>query len=195
MISGHKASFPSEHRLIARKAGEWIELDFPAQPATEIQDDETEDDQILQSRFLQQALGVQIDYIGKNEADFLVETDSEQTVRAMSPDLVLLKKLDARGVIVTARSTATAYDFVSRFFAPGVGIDEDPVTGSAHCCLGPYWSKKLKKSDLVGYQASTRGGVVRVKITGDRVILAGKATTIFVGQLAPSAMPTAMHHL
>jgi predicted PhzF superfamily epimerase YddE/YHI9 len=89
-----------------------------------------------------------------------------------------------RGVIVTARSSAPEFDFVSRFFAPGSGIDEDPVTGSSHCTLGPYWSQQLGKSELTAFQASPRGGVVRVRLNGDRVILGGQAVTVLRGDLA-----------
>ena len=88
-----------------------------------------------------------------------------------------------RGCIVTARSDDPEYNFVSRFFAPGLGVNEDPVTGSAHCCLGPFWAERLKKEELNAYQASTRGGVVRMRILGDRIILGGKAVTVLQGDL------------
>jgi predicted PhzF superfamily epimerase YddE/YHI9 len=95
-----------------------------------------------------------------------------------------LRKVKARGIIVTSRSDSPEYDFVSRFFAPGSGIDEDPVTGSAHCCLGPYWAGRLGKTEFVAYQASARGGIVRVRLHGDRVVLGGKAVTVLRGELA-----------
>ena len=99
----------------------------------------------------------------------------------MAPDFTKLLKVPMRGVIVTAKSVD--YDFVSRFFAPEVGIFEDPVTGSAHCCLGPYWSKKLGKDKLIAYQASERGGVLKVQVNGDRVLISGKAVTVMEGDL------------
>ncbi|WP_440947431.1 PhzF family phenazine biosynthesis protein [Methanosarcina sp. T3] len=92
-------------------------------------------------------------------------------------------KVPARGVIVTARAGTGGYDFVSRFFAPEIGVWEDPVTGSAHCCLGPYWQKKLNKDEFVAYQASERGGVLKVKVTGERVLISGKAVTVMEGEL------------
>jgi predicted PhzF superfamily epimerase YddE/YHI9 len=112
-----------------------------------------------------------------------VAVDSEATVRALAPDLAALARLPVRGVIVTGRAESPGYDFVSRFFAPGAGIPEDPVTGSAHCALAPYWAGKLGRSELVGYQASARGGVVRVRVAGDRVQLGGEAVTVMRGEL------------
>jgi predicted PhzF superfamily epimerase YddE/YHI9 len=132
---------------------------------------------------LADALRIKPVYVGKNEDDYLVLTDSEQAVRAMKPDFAKLKPLGIRGVIVTAPAESRGYDFVSRFFAPGVGIDEDPVTGSAHCCLGPFWMARLKKNELMAYQASARGGVVRVRVAGDRVFLGGEAVTVLKGEL------------
>jgi predicted PhzF superfamily epimerase YddE/YHI9 len=113
--------------------------------------------------------------------DFLVLADNEATVRALTPDFQRLGKVEARGVIVTA--PAAEFDFVSRFFGPAVGIDEDPVTGSAHCCLCPFWAERLGKLKMIGYQASARGGEVRVTLTGDRVLLAGSAVTTLRGEL------------
>jgi len=101
----------------------------------------------------------------------------------MKPDFALLEKLPARGLVVTSRSPSPDYDFVSRFFAPQVGVPEDPVTGSAHCALGPYWSMKLKKTEFLAYQASARGGVIRVRLDGDRVRLGGQAVTVLRGEL------------
>jgi predicted PhzF superfamily epimerase YddE/YHI9 len=112
-----------------------------------------------------------------------VEVQSEAAVRSLQPDFVLLRTVEARGVIVTAASDSPEFDFVSRFFGPAVGIDEDPATGSAHCCLGPFWQEWLAKDDMVGYQASNRGGVVRVRPNGERVILAGEAVTTLRGEL------------
>jgi predicted PhzF superfamily epimerase YddE/YHI9 len=109
--------------------------------------------------------------------------DSEEVVRNLSPDFGRLRALQVRGIMVTSIAESEKFDFVSRFFAPGAGIDEDPVTGSAHCCLGPYWSKKLGKDEMVAYQASARGGIVRVRIVGDRVYLGGQAVTVLRGEL------------
>lgn len=158
--------------LTADRRGEWIELDFPAKPESTAPAPEG----------LDKALGAKPVYVGRNQFDYLVELDSPQTLRALAPDHSALKKLPVRGVIVTSRD-GTEYDFVSRFFAPGSGIDEDPVTGSAHCALGPYWAPKLGKTEFLAYQASPRGGVVRVRVEGDRVKLGGKALTVLRGEL------------
>ena len=101
----------------------------------------------------------------------------------MTPDFARLGQIEVRGVIVTSRSASPDFDFISRFFAPWAGIDEDPVTGSAHCCLGPYWQKQLGKDEMTAYQASARGGVVRVGVAGDRVKLGGQAVTVMKGGL------------
>src|SRR3954451_10039704 len=105
--------------------------------------------------------------------DLLVELVAESMVRALAPDLRRLATLPVRGVIAAAPAEGTSYDFVSRFFAPQSGVDEDPATGSAHCCLGPFWGARLGKQELVGYQASPRGGIVKVRLAGDRVKLGG----------------------
>ena len=127
-------------------------------------------------------------YFGKNAYDYFVEVATAKEVRDLAPDFAALAKLPVRGVIVTAAADAgSGFDFVSRFFAPGVGVPEDPVTGSAHCCLAPYWGEKLGKGEMVGYQASLRGGTVRVRRQGDRVILAGRAVTMVAGELAAAA--------
>jgi PhzF family phenazine biosynthesis protein len=157
--------------LTARRAGAWIEMDFPAKP----------DEQTAAPEGLAEALGATPKYVGKNAFDYIVELDSEEAVRALRPNLSLLEKFPVRGVIVTSRGTD--YDFVSRFFAPASGINEDPVTGSAHCCLGPFWRSRLNRTEFVAYQASARGGVVRVRVEGDRVRLSGQAVTVLRGQL------------
>lgn len=159
--------------LTATRNGDWIELDFPAEPAG----------RAPAPPDLARALGVTMNYVGKNRFDYLVEVDSEATVRNMQPDLALLGTIPVRGVMVTSRAASPPYDFVSRFFAPRTGIPEDPVTGSAHCCLGPFWSTRLGKTDFVAYQASTRGGVVRVRVSGARVYLGGQAITVLRGEL------------
>lgn len=159
--------------LTADQRGEWIELNFPAKLEQEVDE----------PAHLLQALGVPAQYIGKNEFDYLVEVDSEDVVRSMRPNFSLLKAIPARGIIVTSPASTEGYDFVSRFFGPQVGVDEDPVTGSAHSCLAPYWSNKLGKNTMVGYQASTRGGIVRVRLEGERVLIGGQAVTVLRGEL------------
>ncbi|WP_031169831.1 PhzF family phenazine biosynthesis protein [Streptosporangium roseum] len=129
------------------------------------------------------ALGVEPLWVGKNVWDYLVEVDSEETLRAVSPDFLALEKVDARGVIVTAPASSPGIDYVSRFFAPRVGVDEDPVTGSAHCALAPYWMGKLGSASLVGAQLSQRGGVIHTTVRGDRVELSGRAVTVLSGKL------------
>lgn len=160
-------------RLSAERQGPWIELDFPAKPVEPV---ESPPDLLC-------ALGVPACFVGRNRLDYLVEVEGEPTVRALRPELLRLASLPVRGVMVTSRADDPSYDFVSRFFAPGSGIAEDPVTGSAHCALGPYWMRKLRKEQLLGYQASARGGAVRVRVAGDRVRLGGQAVTVLRGEL------------
>src|SRR6185312_3335279 len=105
------------------------------------------------------------------------------TVRGLTPDMRLLKSIESRGFIATSQASSPGFDFVSRFFCPAVGIDEDPVTGSAHSCLAPFWAARLGKQELTGYQASARGGVVRVRLAGDRVRIGGQAVTVMRGEL------------
>lgn len=157
--------------LTAREEDGFIQLNFPATPEKEAEAPD----------FLIEALNIKPIYIGKNIFDYIIEVESEETVRNISPDFTKLIKVDMRGVIVTAKSHE--YDFVSRFFAPLIGVFEDPVTGSSHCCLGPYWSKKLCKNELMAYQASRRGGELRVKVSGDRVLISGKAVTVMEGNI------------
>ncbi len=159
--------------LTAQRQGSWIEMNFPAEPA-EPADAPPE---------LAAALGIEPRFVGRNRLDYLVEVDSEEAVRAMQPDFDLLRAMPIRGVIVTSRAASPEYDFVSRFFGPAVGIHEDPVTGSAHCCLGPFWRDRLGQEEFVAYQASARGGIVRVRVRGDRVLLGGQAVTIWRGEL------------
>jgi PhzF family phenazine biosynthesis protein len=159
--------------LTAERSGDWIELNFPAVP----------EEETAPPAGLAQALGVTPLYVGKNRTGLLVQVATEDQVRTLQPDFAALKKLPARGVIATSRSTQPQFDFVSRYFAPQAGIDEDPVTGSAHCCLGPFWAKHLRKEQLIAYQASARGGVVRVRVAGDRVHLGGQAVTVLRGEL------------
>ena len=160
--------------LTAKQEGAWIELNFPAKP------EEAADP----GPGLRESLGVTPRYIGKSQLDYLVEVESEAVVRSIQPNFGQLATLPARGVIVTAAAdAASGYDFVSRCFFPSVGIDEDAVTGSAHCALSPFWSKRLGREQLTGYQASARGGIVRVRLDGDRVRLGGQAVTVLRGEL------------
>ncbi len=161
--------------LTARTVGGWIELNFPAEPPEES----------TAPADLIRALKIEPIYVGQNRFDYLIEVESERTVREMEPDFGLLASVTTRGVMVTCRSVSRDYDFVSRFFAPAVGINEDPVTGSAHCCLGPYWGLKLGKKELIAYQASARGGVLKVRPQADRVYISGKAVTVLRGEIIP----------
>jgi PhzF family phenazine biosynthesis protein len=173
--AGQDACFDTRSGLLrARQAGDWIEMDFPADPPQ----------QISPAPGLAALLGCDPVWAGKGRFDLFVEVDSEEVVRGLRPDLRSLAALPYRGLVVTARSPAGGYDFVSRFFAPASGIDEDPVTGSAHCSLAPYWSPRLGREEMLGFQASRRGGIVRVRPAGDRVVLAGRAVTVLRGELA-----------
>jgi PhzF family phenazine biosynthesis protein len=165
--------------LTATRRGDWIELDFPAQPVTELT---TPPEEIVR------AFEVEPLFIGRSKDDYLVEVTDEATVRRVNPDLTLLKRAGLRGVIITARATTDGYDFVSRFFAPGAGVDEDPVTGSAHCALGMYWQGRLKRDEFTAYQASARGGIVKVRVGGDRVYLNGQAVTVLRCELDERAL-------
>jgi PhzF family phenazine biosynthesis protein len=157
--------------LTCRRAGDWIEMNFPAKVAEPAE----------APAQLAGALGAELLYTGRNQFDYLVEVADEATLRALNPNHHLLRQLPVRGVIVTA--VGRDYDFVSRFFAPGSGIDEDPVTGSAHSALAPFWSKRLGKTEMTGFQASARGGVVKVRVAGDRVYMSGQAVTVMRGEL------------
>ncbi|WP_155342111.1 PhzF family phenazine biosynthesis protein [Acrocarpospora corrugata] len=132
---------------------------------------------------LGEALGVEPVWVGNSQFDLLVEVDSPEIVRTLAPDIGAIATIDVRGVIVTAASPDSDADFVSRFFAPRAGVDEDPVTGSAHCVLAPYWSQRLGAHSLAGRQLSERGGVVRTTMRDDRVLLGGKAVTIWSGEM------------
>ncbi len=177
LAAGETARFRTKGGLLtARQADEWIELDFPA----------------LEPLWadappgLSDALGARPKAAAKSRFDLLVELASEAEVRDLKPDLGLLTALPVRGVIVTAAATTPGFDFVSRFFAPQSGVAEDPVTGSAHCVLGPFWRERLGKDAMLAYQASARGGLVKVEVRGDRVALSGKAVTVLRGELAGS---------
>jgi len=160
--------------LTCNQRGELLELDFPATPAEAAQ----------APAGLVEALGVQPSWIGRSKFDKFLVVEAEEIVRSLKPDFARLRTIAGmRGVIVTSASSDSRYDFISRYFAPGAGIDEDPVTGSAHCCLAPYWAERLGKRELTGFQASSRGGVVRVRLSGDRVLLGGKAVTVTKGEI------------
>jgi len=161
--------------LTAARRGDEIELDFPAKPAEPTDPPPG----------LLEAVGAAPRFVGRNQFDYLLELGSASELRTLRPDFRRLGAVDCRGVIVTAPSDDKNFDFFSRFFAPAVGIDEDPVTGSAHCCLAVHWAGKLGKADLTGYQASARGGTVRVSVVGDRVKLGGQAVTVMRGELLP----------
>lgn len=158
--------------LTAARRGGGIELDFPARIARPAPP----------PAGLRRALGAPARAVLRNQDDWLVELRDRRAVVELAPDLAALRALPARGVIVTARARGE-HDFVSRFFAPAVGVDEDPVTGSAHCALGPYWAAKLGRTTLRGLQASARGGVVEVEVAGDRALLRGAAVTVLRGEL------------
>ncbi|WP_251960227.1 PhzF family phenazine biosynthesis protein [Nostoc commune] len=161
--------------LIAKLQGEWIELDFPVNHSQAA----------IAPPELSQVLGVPYKSVLQNSLGYLVELESEELVRQVQPNFQLLKTLSISGLIVTSTANSDSeYDFVSRFFAPGLGINEDPVTGAAHCCLAPFWRDRLHKDEFLAYQASSRGGVVKVDYDGgDRVFLSGQAVTVMRGEL------------
>jgi PhzF family phenazine biosynthesis protein len=163
--------------LTCRLDGNWIEMDFPALPVNAA----TAPAELLAG------LRVNPGFVGFTGCRWLVEVASEEIVRSLRPDFQRLSELSVARVVVTARSATPDYDFVSRNFAPASGVNEDAVTGSAHCALGPYWQSKLGKSDFVGYQASARGGVVKVGVRADRVLLGGQAITVSRVELLRSA--------
>ncbi|WP_165070266.1 PhzF family phenazine biosynthesis protein [Paludisphaera rhizosphaerae] len=167
--------------LAARRVDDWIELDFPAKPIERPVDDPAE------LAVIAEALGSPIVSAGRSRFDMLVEFANEETVRKLAPDYGRIKAIPVRGVIATARSSDPSFDFVSRFFAPAVGIDEDPVCGSAHCCSGPFWAERLGRKALQARQVSPRGGVIRVRLEGDRVAIAGKAVTTVRARLQGGA--------
>jgi len=174
LAANEEARFHTKSGLLTAVLDQnWITLNFPAKPETPAETPSG----------LAEALGVEPVYVGKNAFDYIVEVESETDVRTITPNHAALRILPVRGVIVTARAKTVGLDFVSRFFAPGSGIDEDPVTGSAHCCLGPFWAGKLGKTEFTAYQASPRGGLIRVSVNDDRVLLQGQAVTVLQGQL------------
>jgi PhzF family phenazine biosynthesis protein len=174
LAADQQARFQTRSGLLtATRQGQTIAMDFPARPAEPCSDDPG----------LAEALGAPLRYLGRNGMDYLVLVESEEVLRRLRPDFARLAALPVRGVIVTAGSASPEFDFVSRFFAPRVGVPEDPVTGSAHCCLGPFWAGRLGKNDLRAYQASPRGGVLHVGVGGERVQLGGEAVVVMKGEL------------
>ncbi|MGD9723796.1 MAG: PhzF family phenazine biosynthesis protein [Pirellulales bacterium] len=166
--------------LTALPLGEHIQLDFPVTPAAAAPPPPG----------LIEALGVAGPrFVGRSRFDYLLEIESERALRAVAPDFRALRAVECRGVIVTAPSEDPAFDFVSRFFAPAAGVDEDSATGSAHCTLADYWHKRLGKTEFRAYQASARGAVLGVRLQGERVLLAGKAAIVLEGQLTAAAAP------
>jgi predicted PhzF superfamily epimerase YddE/YHI9 len=159
--------------LTASKSLDLIWLDFPATPP----------ERLNRMPELESALGSPVRTVARTRFDYLAELTSPSAIRELQPDLAALSRLSSRGVVVTAAGGADGYDFISRFFAPAAGVPEDPVTGSTHCALGPFWGARLGKQELVGYQASERGGVVRVRLEGERVRLGGGAVTVLRGEL------------
>ncbi len=155
----------------------WITMDFPSRPAVPA----------VAPEGLVRALGCEPVWVGRSAYDFLVHVANPGIVRALEPDHSVLAKLPVRGVIVTALAEGGGFDFVSRFFAPGAGVAEDPVTGSAHCTLAPYWQPITGKSEMRGWQASRRGGEVRVRLRGDRVDLVGQSVTVMTGTIPEEA--------
>lgn len=157
--------------LVATRAGARIELDFPALPV----------EAAVAPAALVEALGVSPIEAARRGDDWLLVLESEAEVRALRPDFGALRKL---GCTATVTARGGEVDFVSRFFAPGKGIDEDPVTGSAHCRLAPFWAARIGRSELEAFQASPRGGRLTVRVEGERVRLGGEAVIVLRGQLA-----------
>ena len=171
-LASAPVSFSTKSGLLhADREDEQIRLDFPALAATPI----------VPPAGLLEALGIENGAVYRSDFDALVDIDDESRVADLKPDFAALREIDVRGVIVTAPSQR--YDFVSRFFAPAVGINEDPATGSAHCVLGPYWSVRLGKSELRARQLSARGASIGVRVRGDRVDLLGRGEIVLEGQL------------
>jgi PhzF family phenazine biosynthesis protein len=182
-------------RLIVQNDGDWMVMDFPARqpvPLASIPAAGGDTAAAFDASAIAAALGAAPLWVGRNSDDVLMELPSEKAVVAVAPDFRALQRLAVRGFIVTARSGDRRFDFVSRFFAPRVGVPEDPVTGSAHCCLAPYWSQRLGKRDMIARQLSARGGVIRVTMAGDRVRIAGQAVTVMRAVLSAAASAGAM---
>jgi PhzF family phenazine biosynthesis protein len=158
--------------LTATKDGKWIQMDFPAEPVIESE---------KYPQGLIEALGITPVFVGKNRLDYFVEVASEKDVIDLKPNFTSLAQIETRGVTVTAKGSQ--FDFVSRSFFPRLGVAEDPVCGSAHAGLTPYWGEKLQKRELVAWQASARGGVLKLTLFGERVGIAGQAVTVIKSEL------------
>jgi PhzF family phenazine biosynthesis protein len=172
---GETARFHTRSGLLTATRNEsWIELNFPAVSC----------EQLVAPPGLRESLGVSPITVYRGGEDYVVELASEAEVRGLTPDIVRLAEIDCRGVCVTAPASTAGFDFVSRFFGPRAGIPEDPVTGSAHCALGPLWGARLGQTELSAYQASPRGGVLRLRLAGGRVLISGQAVTVLRGELA-----------
>ncbi|MCA9070476.1 MAG: PhzF family phenazine biosynthesis protein, partial [Planctomycetaceae bacterium] len=174
LTDGAELDFSTRSGILkAHRNGSRIDLDFPALPTQSCEPPPE----------LLEALNVSPQSVGRSAYDYLVEVESQEVLQSVSPNFKQLATIPCRGVIVTAPSDDPQFDFASRFFAPAVGVDEDPVCGSAHCCLAPYWSEKLGKSKLVGYQASARSGIVYVETKGERVMLGGEGVIFSSGEI------------
>lgn len=173
-FNGEEIRFTTKSGLLtATRDGNWIQMNFPLEI----------EQKCVPPRELIEGLGVPYRYIGKNRLDYIVEIEDEETLKGLRPNFDLWKSIK-RGVIITSKSNRPGIDFVSRCFYPALGINEDPVTGSAHCCLGPYWQGKLKKNELTAHQLSNREGVLRVTILEERILISGQAITTLKGELA-----------
>jgi predicted PhzF superfamily epimerase YddE/YHI9 len=180
LADGSRVAFSTRSGVLtAERRGSIFLLDFPALISVPSQPPPG----------LLESLKVPARYVGQSKFDFVIEVESEKLVRSIAPDFNRLASVKCRGVIVTAKSDDPQFDFVSRFFAPAVGVNEDPVTGSAHCLLAPYWGTRLGKSEMIGYQASSRGGVVQVEIRGERVMLGGEGVVFARGNIAERSCP------
>ncbi|XEC93027.1 PhzF family phenazine biosynthesis protein [Paenibacillus tarimensis] len=172
LSKGQQAIFYTKSGLLsATLDGSWIQLNFPEEPVSESE----------YPLELIEALNIDPVFVGRNRFDYFIEIESEDVIKKLSPNFSLLGTIPTRGINVTSRSNE--FDFISRCFFPAIGVNEDPVTGSAHCGLAPYWSKKLNKTELYAYQASARGGVLKINIQNNRVMMAGQAVTIMKNEL------------
>ena len=179
LAAAQEARFHTRSGLLTATLAEgWITLNFPVQPVTSVS---------TTPELLKTLRGLKPESIGRSgetgEANFLVELESEAYVRSLQPDFSMMKTLPVQGVIVTSTADDPAFDFVSRYFAPAVGVNEDPVTGSTHCSLAPYWQDKLGKSSFLAQQVSARGGLLKVECQRERVLISGQAVTVLKGML------------
>lgn len=181
LAQGQEARFQTKSGLLtAQQKGDWIELNFPPQPVRKAH--------VTPQLVAALCCHGNINQVLKNETNYLVELQSEAAVLNLQPDFAKMKGLPVQGIIVTAQASSDDYDFVSRYFAPAIGIPEDPVTGAAHTSLGPYWQEKLGKTALLAHQVSARGGVLKIRYgetdAADRVYISGQAVTTMRGTLA-----------